>query len=73
MGGTPSRETVTGSARPTRREPAAPGVGLVELAGERLEGGLGSARVGVVVGGAHLLRDRRAERVGELVFEENTS
>jgi len=44
-------------------------VGLVELAGQRLQLGLGVQGGGGVVGGAHAVLDRAAQPLGELVTD----
>ncbi len=60
VGGTPSWLTVSVSASPSRRLADAPGV-LGQAAGEGFESGVGGERVGVVVGGVHLLGHRRRQ------------
>ena len=66
VGGTPSRRIVRVSAMPSRSDAAA-GMGLVQLAGQRLELGFGFQRGLGVVGLAHPLLGDRAELVRQLV------
>jgi hypothetical protein len=61
VGGTPSRRTVSVSARPSRRLAAADGLGLVQLAGQRGQLCLGLERRVGVIGGAHPSFDAWAE------------
>jgi len=66
VGGTPRGSTVNVSVRPSRRLPAAPGVGVLQFRCQRFELGFGDDRRRCVVGGAHLLRHGRGEVIGQL-------
>ena len=55
-----------GVDQPFARAGGRSGMGLVEVAGQGLEGCLGAQGIGVVVGGSHLLGHQGSERRREL-------
>ena len=71
-GETPRRSTVSVSVRPSRKLPAAPGMGALQLLGQRLKLRLGQDRGLGPVGRPHPLGDGGGQVIGQLVGDVGT-